>query len=36
MHYVPNKNMKIQDETLADSNSDIATTTLRLWLGTTL
>ena len=30
MNYVPNQNMKVQEETLADSNSDIATTTLRL------
>ena len=30
MNYVPNQNWKVQEETLADSNSDAAKITLRL------
>ena len=31
MNYVPNQNDKVQEETLADSNSDAVKTTLRLY-----
>ena len=31
MNYVPNQNVKVQEETLADSNSDAVKTTLRLY-----
>ena len=30
MNNVPNQNVKVQEETLADSNSDFVKTTLRL------
>ena len=32
MNYVPNKYEKVQEETLADSNSDAVKTTLRLYV----
>ena len=32
MNYVPNENGKVQEETLADSNSDEIKTTLRLYI----
>ena len=32
MNYVPNQNVKVQKEALADSNSDAVKTTLRLYV----
>ena len=32
MNYVPNQNGKVQEETLADSNSDAVKTTSRLYV----
>ena len=32
MNYVPNQNVKVQEEALADSNSDAVKTTLRLYV----
>ena len=32
MNYVPNQNGKVQEETLADSNSEVVKTTLRLYV----